>query len=423
MYSEDRNPDLASSVGVLTIEIDPQQLASIGGRVPDPVDRQTALRLGEAVAADLEALVGDVKRFGLVIPGAVYDQTNVLRPGFPIAEALEAVFRGTLRGRGYEPKLIALGREAGETFPIEALNPESRPGAGPLLLIPFAFVGPVDLLSPLTTRMEQVLLHEGKTSAATREVVQSSFGLRAVHISYATLADLCALLSVQLEQNGFEPLWVLLEHGFLNRHGPVSINLPEGNLFIADGRNVWSPFFTLDQWSSRGPQGEEIRDPVESYMAWTKLQRQYSMALEAYGYTLHLVSSVASTMEKGADACLAALRSGAPLTGEWHCETPGVGRYSSRASALVITHHSDADIGTFAYTVETLDLNGDTVSTEHFYPLVPAGLQSIIEIIEQRGEVEGLPRKIVNPDGVLYDAITGRLRGDHSASTTGPTRH
>ena len=115
MQSDDKIPEISSAVAALTIELAPQRIQA-GCIVPEPIDRAAALRLGESIASDLGAVLGDVTRYGLVVPGALYDQTELLRPGFPIAGALETVFRGTMRGQGYKPQLIALGLKPGETF-------------------------------------------------------------------------------------------------------------------------------------------------------------------------------------------------------------------------------------------------------------------------------------------------------------------
>jgi len=422
--AEHQNSGLASAIGVLTIEIDPTQRLSAVSSLPNPVDKDSALKLGDAVAGDLKALLGDLSEFGFVIPGAVYDQTNFLRPGFPIAEALEAIFRGTVRGHGYRPQLIALGTASGESFPIDVLNPDANAGPGPLLLTPFALVGPADRVNPVAARLEQVLLHEGVASAGTRDLVQSAFGIRAVHISYATPADLCALLSVQLEQNGFTALWTLLEHGFLDRPGPVSVSLPEGNLFVADGDEVWSPFFTLDQWSSRGPGRDADRNSLQAYIAWTKRQRQYSMALEAHGYSLKLSlpEDEPSTDDDG-DAALARLRCSPQLTGDWYCERVDSPPTVKSAHSRIVTRHADAEVGTVAYTIETLDDSAGTLSIEHLYPLVPRGLRGILEAIEQRENADALPQNILTPERIVHDSATLRLRSARDSSTTRETRH
>ena len=106
----------------------------------------------------------DVTRFGLVVPGALYDQTEFLRPGFRDRRGAGGrLSRDVCGAGGTEPQLIALGLEPGESFPDRGtLNPARRVRApGRLLLIPFAFVGPVESSEPFhQTRMEQVLLHE-----------------------------------------------------------------------------------------------------------------------------------------------------------------------------------------------------------------------------------------------------------------------
>ncbi len=424
MAVDSKIPELASATAVLTVEIEVNELERHGGRSPPPLDRAGALKLMECVTTDLASILGDVEQFGFVLSGALYDQTELLRPGFPIADALETVFSGSMRGRGYRPQRIALGLDEGDAFPISTLNPERAKGAGPLLLVPFAFVGPVQEVRSFSENLERLLLHRGIVSQQTRSSTQQLFDLRTRNVSYATLADLCALLSVQLEQNGFEKLWSLLEHGFLGRQNPIAVKTREGNVFVGEGSSVWSPYYTFDRWAVPDRDASAHPDPEDSYVAWTRTQRQHQMALSAYGYRVQLVLPPAGSVPSEGEDALVTLKSCSQLSGDWYCESPVVGRFSRSATGVIVTNHFHEDLGTIAYTVETVDSSGKFLNSENFYPLAPGGLGEIVSTIERRVSDEGLARQILHPERIVFDYETGRLRGAGTGQPLQePTKH
>lgn len=77
----------------------------------------------------------------MVLPAGLYDLTEILRPGLPMVEMMLDLYRGSLRGGPFTPQLLALGSSGGR-FALPALAPQRTPGAGPLLLVPFALIAP-----------------------------------------------------------------------------------------------------------------------------------------------------------------------------------------------------------------------------------------------------------------------------------------
>ena len=59
------------------------------------------------LAADLKTLLPPISRCSLIAPGALYDQTQILRPGYPAFTALESASSAE-RAEGFRPGLISI---------------------------------------------------------------------------------------------------------------------------------------------------------------------------------------------------------------------------------------------------------------------------------------------------------------------------
>ncbi len=393
--------DLQSCSGALTIELDLNGVVA-EQRPPAPLARALAAEVGGCLAADLERILSGIAQVGLVVPGAVYDQTDVLRPGFPLARALEQIYRGALRHDDFTPQLIALGTDSGR-FPVDALNPPRLPGSGPLLLLPFTLIGRQGDILPLSSQMENVLLQTGAVSIATRDAVLGAFGLQAVSMSYATIADLCALLQVQLENHGFDGLWRLLEHALFQRRGVQQIRLENGAHFVLLDTQVYAPFYTFDDWAQSGPGRTLAVDRLPAaYGDWLRSHRQYTLTLEAHGLEVRRVLANAALEQENPEAVLAAAQQAQPLAGSYLIETVITNDSGASESRRVITHQFDQDSGTLAYTVLALDSDGGILSLENYYPLRPEGLSAVIDQLRQRSVT--IDQQVLHPRTLVYSS-------------------
>ncbi len=399
--------------GLLAIELDPQ--ADPTGVPPPPLTVAAAAALAGHLAKDLDRILDGIAHLGLILPGALYDQTEVLRPGFPLFQALAELYSGRSRRMEFTPQLMALGTDQG-FFPVPTINPLRRPGSGPLLLLPFCFIGSDPDIARLARVMEDTLLQNGEVSSATGEAVQQAFGLKALNLSFATAGDLCALLRTQLEANGFLPLWELLEHAWFERPGTRSIALDAGNRYLIAEDHAHTPFYTFNDWAQFGP-GRAL-PPAElgaGYAEWTRAQRQYSMALEAYG--LHVRQVLANPGLEGTlatatgETALAAFREIPCLSGDYLVERIFHNDSERPERQVSITHQATPELGTLAYTVTTLDATGQLARLEHHYPLRPQGLQLIIDQWVQRCADQGIERRVLHPGRLLYSENGRSLRG------------
>lgn len=395
-------PELSRCAGALTLEL---ELPAPDSVPPAPLSRTVAADVAAAIAADLDRILPGVAELGLVIPGALYDQTELLRPGFPLMDTLESLFRGSLLNAGFVPQLMALGSDDGR-FPVAALNPERRPGSGPLLLLPFCFVGPRAAIHRLSATMENVLLQQGSVSPATGQVVQQAFRLRTPHLSYATVSDLCALLQVQLEQAGFGGLWQLLEQSLFQRDGVCRVQPDSGNLYLLAGQSVYVPFYTFDDWAQTGPgrdlAGEQL---AAGYAAWSRQHRQYVMGLTAHGVPVRLVLGQPALWQEDAAAALAAAERALTLDGATLVETVNPPPGGNPPLHWLITHQFLPEVGTLAYTVAMLAADGEQVGLAHHYPLWPEGVPAIIRDLRQRSAELGISYRVLHPPALAYSPI------------------
>jgi hypothetical protein len=416
--------ELRHYAGLLAIELDPRH-ADPTGTPPEPLSVPAATALAGHLAKDLNLVLDGIEQLGLILPGALYDQTEILRPGLPLLGALAELYRGSLPGSTFAPQLIALGTERG-FFPVAAINPLRRPGSGPLLLLPFCFVGPSDAIARLARTLEDTLLQNGQVSPATGEVVQQAFGLTALNLSFATVGDLCALLRVQLEANDFLPLWELLEHAWFERPGTRSAVLDAGNRFLVAGNHVHTPFYTFDDWAQFGPgRAVPVAELGAGYRRWARTQRQYALALEAYGLHVRRVLAnprLEETLATAAgDAALAAFREIPCLSGDYLVERIFHNDSEHPEQRMLVTHQADAELGTLAYTVTTLDTAGQLARLEHHYPLQPQGVRVIADQLVQRCVEQHIERQVLHPGRLLYSETGRSLRAATVADLSAPT--
>ena len=418
----DASNEFSHYAGLLALELDPQR-ADFSGVPPEPLSVKDATALAGHLAKDLDRILGGIDHLGLILPGALYDQTEILQPGFPLIGALADLYRGSLRD-GFIPQLIALGTD-GAHFPVAAIDPRCQPGSGPLLLLPFCFVGAREDIARLARTMEDTLLQNGEVSQATREAVQQVFGLAALNLSFATLGDLCALLRVQLEGNELLPLWELLEQAWFERPGVRSATLDGGNRFLVAGDHAHTLFYTFDDWAQFGPgRGLPAAQLGDGYRCWAQLQRQYAMALEAYGLHVRWVLAnpqlEETLMAVEGEAAKAALREIPCLSGDYLVEALFQNDSENPERSMTITNHADPQLGTLAYTVMSLDAGGQLLRLEHHYPLRPQGLNAIIDRLIQRCAEQGIERQVLHPGRLLYSENGRSLRAATIADLPAP---
>lgn len=412
--------NLSHHAALLAIELD---LSEIGAHwmPPPPLNIAVAEAVAAHLAKDLQAILDDIAALGLIVPGALYDQTEILRPGFPLIAALAELYQRSLQG-GFTPAVMALGSEHGY-LPVPALDPKREHSAGPLLLLPFCLVGPRSEIQRVAAILEERLLQDGIVSDATTHLVEQAFGIKALNMSLATLSDVCALLRMQLEASAMLPLWEMLEHAWFERPGVFATMLGGGNRFFIEGDHAHTTFYTFDDWAQFGPgQHQPSAELGAAYLEWAQLQRQYTTALEAYGLEVRWVLAnpqLEKVLASDQDALSkkAAMREIPCLSGDYLVESILHTAQQHQEQQIIITHHADEKLGSIAYTVASLSMNGELLGLEHHYPLRPQGLGVIIERLVQRCEEQGAQRQVLHPGKLLYSEEQRNLQSEQLLQT------
>jgi hypothetical protein len=343
------------------------------------------------LAADIQALLPDISRCSLIAAGALFDQTQMLRPGYPIFTALEATAAKGGPGR-FRPGLVSIGATDG-AMPVEALQPLQDIPLGMLQLLPVVIHGPGSLIDDLGRSMEYRFLEEGQLSAHSASWLSSAFGVAINHARLMTLTDLNALLRLQLEHFGFLAMWELLDAALAGREDRLTVTTPLGQVYDWQEGEIHTDFETFDHWANQGGGADQPAARLalaDAYGERTREMRQYMTTLNAHGLTVRY-------RLPGADA---------PLEDSFlveSSETEVDARYPT------VTEHSLHDLGTLAITVVR---DG---RIEHYYPLDPRGLNDIHACLRER--VPG-GQTVAFPGTVVYDEKTRRLLPDTIAEPT-----
>ncbi len=365
----------------VAIETDATRYHGSTAARPRRLGENEAEQMVAHLAADLEGLLPGFSQCKLAAVGALFDQTQVLRPGYPLCSAMEQLLQS---GKGDEgespggPLRISLGAQS-NAIPVEALQPEDSIPLGILQLLPLVVSGDATRLAELETAMEETFLQTGQVSAHTARWLESAFSIKINHARFMTIMDLNAMFRLQLEHFGFLPLWQLLDAALNEQNAECRVELENNQVFTWRAGAVHTDFQTFDYWSQHG-SGKRIDSHrgklAGGYADWTRLMRQYLTTLAAHRVRLEFFLPG---------------RPRQALAGSYFIEasTRAVGHRCAE-----VTEHSFADLGTVCLSVTIAG------QQENYYPLGPQGLNDIQQSIRQRG----LGGKTVSfPGTILYD--------------------
>ncbi|MDR9432750.1 MAG: hypothetical protein RI539_07165 [Spiribacter sp.] len=367
---------LSATPAVLTVEIN--AAAIMQARPPEPLNRDSAELLAGPIADDLRRIIGEeVAEAGLIFPAALYDLTELLQPGLPMVETLLDLYRGSLRGGPFSPQLLAIGSSGGR-FPQAAIAPRRRPGAGPLLALPFALVAPGDQLDPLRRTIETVLLEKGRASLETDRAVRQLLGVEPVNLSYATFNDLSALMKVQLEHAEFGPLWQLIEAGLYRPESVEEVTLNTGNRFITTAGEVWTPWLTFDGLANQHQNDRETSE--QTYTEWARIQRQYMAGLNSHGLPTHIFEPVSGTTAADLEVALSIAKAHTlSADTRWYREVIAEIKTSPDTAVVTLTEQLNSTLGPIAYTALIQATDGKLLGLVHDYPTDPSGINAVID--------------------------------------------
>lgn len=373
---------------LIAIETDATRFYGANASRPSLLGTTDSEQLLSHIAADLKALLPEISNCSLIAAGALFDQTQVLRPSYPAFGALEAVSTSS-EAETFKAGLISIGARDGK-MPSADLQPLPDIPLGLLQLLPVVIHGRADLVSELGQEMEYRFLEEGQVSAHSAAWMETAFGISINHARFMTLTDLNAMLRMQLDHFGFLPMWELLDAALSGRGDPLTVQTQSGQQFELRDGIVYTTFETFDSWAAGSGAGivAARQALAAAYGDWTREVRQYLTTLDAHGVEVRF--RLAGSRED--------------LAGTFYTEHSNV---SPTAGNSTITEHSYSELGTIAVTVR----NGDQI--ENYYPLCPQGLNDIHACVRER--IPGV-HTVAFPGSILYDEKSRKIIPDASAS-------
>jgi hypothetical protein len=377
------------------IEADTSRFHSAGATRPRLLGPGETDQLLAQLAAELSTLIPGTSTCWLAAPGALLDQTQVLRPGYPAFRALESVARKP--GAGQAGARLGVAAENGRLTPGE-LQPLTDLPLGILQLLPVVVCGPGDSAAALGAEMEHRFLDTGQISAHTALWLERAFAIPVKHARFMTLTDLNAMFRLQLEHFGLLPLWELIDAALNDRGQEIEVRTGQGQVFTWREGAVHAEFQTFDYWacSGLGRQIESARGQLAGgYADWTRSTRQYLMTLSAHGIPveLHLPAEAGCRVE-----------------GTFFVET---GRQPPPSHSAAVTEHSFGELGTVCITTVQQGRQ------EHHYPLAASGLNDIQSTLRERDLGDGA---VAYPGSILYDPNSRTLVPDRDEQPPGRTR-
>lgn len=365
------------------IETDPTRYHGEHARRPALLERAAAEQVLAHLAADLTAMFPGISHCSLTMSGALYDQTQVLRPGLPVYAALENLQHASNPGSDFKPRMLSIGASGGR-MPMQELQPFENIPLGLLQVLPLLVSGPASSLERLAEEMEHRFLEKGQVSAHSAKALEAQFHVSVTHARFMTITDLNALLRLQLEHYGFLPLWELLDAAINPAGTELEVITPAGPRFKWSDGVAHGFFEPFDWWAQRGG-GRELPAAQHrlqaGYAEWTREYRRYLTMLTAHGVR---VSQHLPGLED------------AELTDSFLLEES---TNAPRPSAAPVTVHVADDLGAIAVTV----VSGPRQM--NLYPLRASGLDDLHQYIRD----EGFSGDIAYPGRLCYDENARRL--------------
>lgn len=372
---------------LVAIETDATRYHGEHASRPRLLDRGEAEQMLAHLSTDLASQFPSLKSCALSMTGALFDQTQLLRPQYPIYSTLESMFQASFRGQEFEPRLLSLGADGGQ-MPDPSLQPSMEIPLGLLQALPIVVSGEQALIDRLSEEMEHRFFESGQLSAHSAKALEANFAIAVNHARFMTITDLNAMLNLQLEHFGFLPLWQLLDAAINAPGDSLQVEGRGSQKFKWNGNAVQSEFETFDYWAQKGAGRGMATDGqllAQGYSDWTREYRQYLTTLAAHDVP------VVQTLPGMPDHV---------LEQSYLIEESS---YQPGRDSVPVTEHSSGELGTVAVSVIKND------SLFNYYPLLPSGLNDLHASIR---EMPGSNASISFPGSILYDGRSRHLRPD-----------
>ena len=250
------------------------------------LDAEAAGELTVLLGRDLAALVPAVRECDLALMAAHFDPAEALRPGWPLHRRVSELLQRA-PGQAQGARMVGFGTDAQGEVPMP-LQADANLAGGGLRVLPFVLRG--DVAAEVGMQLEDVLLDRGMAAADTALALQDGLGASIEHARYLSLHDLAAMMALQYQNVGLEPLWTLLETALLEPQAEAWLDAaPEPLARYGDGE-VRIALMDPCAWHKRYADGETDGARLErGFELFQARQRQFAAVLDAHDVPVQFV--------------------------------------------------------------------------------------------------------------------------------------
>lgn len=267
------------SYGCLALELCPgQQMRKSSLSVAE------ASELGACIAQDLSTWITPHTNIDLSIAGACFDPVEILRQKWPIHAEIARLTH--LSPKSAEARLLSIGSD---TQMPDGLHPELHFQGGPLRLVPLVLSGPAHAIAQVQSKLEDELMERGMAGAATALLAQELFSVAIEHARYMTLNDLVALMAMQYQHNGLQPVWPIIETALFAPEQSAWLDGAPEPLIYFEKNTAHIALLDYHQWTlmQTNINDKNAQQLEVQFQQFQMRQRQISALLEAHGIEVH----------------------------------------------------------------------------------------------------------------------------------------
>ncbi|MCW5580171.1 MAG: hypothetical protein KIS72_02370, partial [Luteimonas sp.] len=185
----------------------------------------------------------------------------------------------------------AFGADAEGAVPLPFAADASLRG-GNLRVLPFLLRGDAAVATAVGEAFEACLLDSGMAQADTALLLQDAFGARVEHARYLTVHDLAAMVALQYEHLGLDPLWPLIETALLSPTREAVLDAPPEPLVRYAGGGARIALFAPAAWRARYRPTPDDEDRLQRLFGhFQARQKQFAAVLGAHGIDVSFVAA------------------------------------------------------------------------------------------------------------------------------------
>lgn len=212
------------------------QLSDLSPEFKTCLTKAEAEEMSRKVSAALVQLYPALSEVGMVLVGAGYQVSQIMRPRFPIYHEMTEVSKIQFRAKQFKPSIVTITAVDGE-FSVGAFNRDTE-SPDPLYIFPALLVLPKNEANQaLVSEIETNLSQQGIMTEVLKPLIETALHCEVAHMHMVTLSDISSFYATQLIQINLEPLWEVMKH-IIFEMGPTFQVLGSGHLLLWDGKEV-----------------------------------------------------------------------------------------------------------------------------------------------------------------------------------------